>query len=69
MYPRLPAHPMMYGGFGLGFAIVSWICALIMLAGFVFFLVTAWRYMRAHEQLSNAVKEIVSLKAQSKAWA
>jgi cytochrome bd-type quinol oxidase subunit 1 len=41
----------------LAVVVVHWIFALIVLAGFVFFLVTAWRYMRAHETIARAMAE------------
>jgi hypothetical protein len=35
------------------------LCMLISLAGLVFFLVVAWRFMKAHEALASAFKDTV----------
>jgi len=51
MHPR---YPMMQPHF-LAFSVIHWIFGLIVLAGWVFFLVTAWRFMRAHESLANVM--------------
>jgi hypothetical protein len=45
---------------------VHWIFMLIVLAGWVFFLVTAWRFMKAHESIASVMATLkdasVSLK-------
>lgn len=64
MYPRFDG-PLFYYHSYLPLAIISWICMLIALAGFVFFLVTAWRFMRAHEELSGTLREIAGSLKQS----
>jgi hypothetical protein len=48
------------------FMFVHWIFMLIVLAGWVFFLVTAWRFMKAHESIASVMATLkdasVSLK-------
>lgn len=56
MHPIRP-NPMMHTHL-LAFSIVHWISALIVLAGCVFFLITAWRFMRAHEQIACTLKDV-----------
>jgi hypothetical protein len=62
MHPRFP---MMQPYFS-PFMFVHWIFMLIVLAGWVFFLVTAWRFMRAHESIASVMATLkdasVSLK-------
>jgi hypothetical protein len=48
---------MMYPYHVLMFAIWQSLCMLITLAGFVFLLVVAWRFMKAHEALASAFKD------------
>jgi uncharacterized membrane protein len=57
MAHSLRPNPMMYGHL-LAFSIVHCVIALVVLAGFVFFLVTAWRFMRAHEQIACTLKDV-----------
>ncbi len=54
MHPR---YPMMQPHFSPSI-IVNWIFMLIVLAGWVFFLVTAWRFTRAHESIASALATI-----------
>jgi hypothetical protein len=50
---------MMHPYFIAQFAIWQSFFRLIMLAGFVFFLVVAWRYMKAQESLASTLKDAV----------
>jgi hypothetical protein len=54
MYPR---YPMIQSHF-LPSIILNCIFMLIVLAGWVFFLVTAWRFTRAHESIASALATI-----------
>jgi len=49
-----PRYPLMQHHF-LPSMILNCIFMLIVLAGWVFFLVTAWRFMRAHESLASVM--------------
>jgi len=55
---RIPGGPMMHNPLSTPSIILNCLFMLITLAGFAFFVVTAWRFMRAHEQLASAVKDI-----------
>ncbi len=55
---RFPGGPMMHNPLATPSMILNCIFMLITLAGFVFILITAWRFMRAHEQLANAARDI-----------
>jgi hypothetical protein len=50
---------MMHPYFVSLFAIWQSLFMLLMLAGFVFFLVVAWRFMKAHETLASTLKDAV----------
>jgi len=51
MHPR---YPMVLPNFWPSF-ILHGVLMLVVLAGWVFFLVTAWRFMRAHESIAGAL--------------
>jgi hypothetical protein len=54
---------MMHPYYGSQFVIWQSLCMLIVLAGFVFALVVAWRFMKAHETLASTLKNTsISLK-------
>jgi uncharacterized membrane protein len=42
----------------LAFSIIHCLSALIVLAGVAFFLITVWRFMRAHEKIACALKDL-----------
>lgn len=52
MHPR---YPMMMQPHFSPFMFVNWFFMLIVLAGWVFLLVTAWRFMKAHESIASVM--------------
>ncbi len=60
MHPRYP-NLMMHGRFFTAFAIVHWVLGLVVLAGFVCFLFAVWRFVKAHERIASALKEMAAV--------
>ena len=58
MYPRRLGPGLMHGHYFLAFAIVHWVVGLIVLAGFVCFLLSVWRFTKAHEQIARSLKDM-----------
>lgn len=61
MHHSMMHYPMMNNPFVAVFFVLHLIVGLIVLAGFVFFLYTAWRLMRAHEQIASKLKDVDAL--------